>query len=87
MAKFVNDLRQVGGFRRVLRFLHHTNKPDRHDIAEIVLNVALNTFSNKPNAHCQFRGVCQGMKRTYLYMCYPLFQAQWDRCDQRNHQT
>jgi hypothetical protein len=32
--------------------------------------------------HCQFRGVCQGMKQTYLYLWYPLFQAQWDRCDQ-----
>ena len=35
--------------------------------------------------HCQFRGVGQGMKQTYLYMWYPLFQAQWDRCDHRNH--
>ena len=70
MAKFVNDLRQVGGF------LPHTNKPDRHDIVEIVLKVALNTINNKPSAHCQFREVGQGMKQTYLYMCYPLFQAQ-----------
>ena len=37
--------------------------------------------------HCQFRGVGQGMKQTILYLWYPLFQAQWDRCDQRNHQT
>ena len=37
--------------------------------------------------HCQFRGICQGMKQTYLYLCYPLFQAQWDRCNQGNHQT
>ena len=36
--------------------------------------------------HCQCRGVGQGMKQTYLYLCYPLFQAQWDRCDQQNHQ-
>jgi len=27
--------------------------------------------------HCQFRGVDQGMKQTYLYLWYPLFQAQW----------
>jgi hypothetical protein len=26
--------------------------------------------------------VCQGMKQTCLYLWYPLFQAQWDRCDQ-----
>jgi hypothetical protein len=25
--------------------------------------------------HCQFRGVGQGMKQTYLYVWYPLFQA------------
>jgi hypothetical protein len=38
-------------------------------------------------SHCQCRGVGQGMKQTYLFLWYPLFQAQWDRCDQRNHQT
>jgi hypothetical protein len=27
------------------------------------------------------------MKQTYLYMWYPLFRAQWDRCNQRNHQS
>ena len=37
--------------------------------------------------HCQFRGVGQGMKQTYLTLWYPLFQVQWDRCDKRNHQT
>ena len=37
--------------------------------------------------HCQLRSVGQGMKQIYLYLWYPLFQAQWDRCDQRNHQT
>ena len=26
-------------------------------------------------ADCQFRGVGQGMKQTYLYLWYPLFQA------------
>ena len=26
--------------------------------------------------HCQFRGVGQGMKQAYLYLWYPLFQAQ-----------
>jgi hypothetical protein len=52
-----------------------------------VLKVALNTINNKPNAHGQFLGVGQGIKQTYLYICYPLFQAEWDRYDQRNHQT
>ena len=37
--------------------------------------------------HCQFRGVGQGMKQTYMYLRYTLSQAQWERCDQRNHQT
>ena len=27
--------------------------------------------------YCQFRGVGQGMKLTYLYLWFPLFQAQW----------
>jgi hypothetical protein len=22
-----------------------------------------------------------------VYLWYPLFQAQWDRCDQQNHQS
>ena len=37
MIKFVNDLRQVGGFL--------PNKTDRHDIAEILLKVVLNTIT------------------------------------------
>jgi hypothetical protein len=37
--KFVRDLQQVGGF---LRF---PNKTDRHDIAEMLLKVALNTIN------------------------------------------
>jgi hypothetical protein len=36
--------------------------------------------------HCQFRCVGHVMKQTYLYVWHTLFQAQWDRCDQRNHQ-
>jgi hypothetical protein len=40
-----------------------------------------------PPSDCRFRGVGQDMKQTYLYLWYPLFQAQWDRCYQRNHQT
>ena len=37
--------------------------------------------------HCQFWGLCQDMKQTYLRLWYPLSKALWDRCDQRNHQT
>ena len=32
-------------------------------------------------------GVFQGMKHTLLHLRYPLFQAQWDSCDEHNHQT
>ena len=41
VIKFVSDLRQIGGFLRLLRF-PLTYKTDRHDITEILLNVALN---------------------------------------------
>ena len=41
VIKFVNDLRQVGGF---LLFTLPSNKTDSHDIAEILLKVALNTI-------------------------------------------
>jgi hypothetical protein len=43
VIKFVSDLRQVGGFHRVLRF-SSTNKTDRHDITDILLKVTLNTI-------------------------------------------
>ena len=44
VIKFVGDLRQVGGFFRVL-LISSTNKTDRHDITEILLKVALNTIN------------------------------------------
>ena len=40
-------------------------------------------FLTAPN--CLFRGVGQDMKQTYLYLWYPLFQVQYDRCDQQNY--
>ena len=43
VMKFVSDLRQVGGFLRVLRFPQQ-KKIDRHEIAEILLKVTLNTI-------------------------------------------
>ena len=42
--KFVSDLQQIGGFLRVLGFLHQ-KKTDRHDITEILLKVALHTIT------------------------------------------
>ena len=48
VINFVSDLWQVGGFLRVLQF--STNKTDLHDIAEILLKVALNiTNQTKPS--------------------------------------
>ena len=46
VIKFVSDLRQVGSFLRVLWF-YSTNKTDSHDIAEILLKVALSTIKKK----------------------------------------
>ena len=43
----VCDLWGVGGFLWVL-LVSSTNKTDRHDIAEIVLKVALNTITLTP---------------------------------------
>ena len=40
--KFVSDLQQVGGSSSGT-LVSSTNKTDRHDIAEILLKVALNT--------------------------------------------
>ena len=45
VIKFVSDLRQVGGFLRVLRFPPLIKKTDRHDIAEILLKVTLKTIT------------------------------------------
>jgi hypothetical protein len=44
VIKFVSDLQQVGGFLRVFLF-QPTNKTDRHDKSEILLNVVLNTIN------------------------------------------
>jgi hypothetical protein len=41
VIKFVNDLRQVGGFLGSTP-VSSTNKTDRHDMAKILLKVALN---------------------------------------------
>ena len=43
VIKFVSDLRQVGGFLSRGTPISSTNKTDRHDITEILLQVALNT--------------------------------------------
>jgi len=47
VIKFISDLRQVGGFPPYTP-VSSTNKTDRHDIAEILLKVALNTKTKQP---------------------------------------
>jgi hypothetical protein len=42
--QFVSDLRQVGGFYPGT-LVSSTNKTDRHNIAEILLKVVLNTIN------------------------------------------
>ena len=51
VIKFVSDLGQIGGFIRVLR-CPPPSKTDRHDIAEILLKVALNII--KPTYSWRF---------------------------------
>ena len=41
-----------------------TNKTDRHDIADILLKVALNTI--KPNQTIFFKGIQKQVIRTYI---------------------
>ena len=55
VINFVSDLRQVGGFLRVIRF-PPTNKIDHHDITEILSKVALNTIkpTNQSKLHFYF---------------------------------
>jgi hypothetical protein len=43
--KFISYLRQVGGFSSGTP-VSSTDKTDRHDIAEILLKVALNTYQS-----------------------------------------
>ena len=52
VIKFTNDMRQDSGFRTPVS---STNKTDHHDIAEILLKVAINTIiptpTNKSDHH------------------------------------
>ena len=45
VIKFVSDLWEVCDFLHVLTPIASTNKTDRHDIAEILLKVSLNTVN------------------------------------------
>jgi hypothetical protein len=56
-------------------------------ICRCCLNVATSKWKvhNGKIENISFRGVGQGMKQAYLYLWYPLFQVQCDRCDQQNY--
>jgi hypothetical protein len=58
LVNFVSDLRQVGGFIRVLRF-SFTNKIDRHDITEILLKVVWNTLTLTMTRVRSMRLICE----------------------------
>ena len=51
---------------------------------DILIGTTSSGISFLTVTHCLFRGVGQDMKQTYLYLWYPLFQVQCDRCDQHN---
>ena len=52
VIKFVSDLRQVDGFLADT-MVSSTNKTDLHDIAEILLKVALNTITLTLSKDCK----------------------------------
>ena len=54
IIKFVSDLRQVGGFLCMGTPVSSTNKTDRHNIAEILLKVALKTISLTLIVHSKY---------------------------------
>ena len=63
VIKFVSDLRQAGIFFPT-NPASSTNKTDRHDIAEMLMKVALNTINHTPCKHT----VMKRMSSYNLYM-------------------
>ena len=63
VIKFVSDLRQTGRWFSPDTPISSTNKTDRHDITEILLEVALNTKQEKQTSgfyyeiHFDFRKI------------------------------
>ena len=73
VIKFASDLRQVGGFLRVLRF-SSTKKTDSHDIAEILLKVALTT-TTKLQDLLSFFSIIKGKFVSLVTLVYEIFSA------------
>jgi hypothetical protein len=61
MIKFVNDLQQISGFLQILPFSPPI-KTYHHDIAEILLKVALNTIT------LTLLYICQSVSHKRSYM-------------------
>jgi hypothetical protein len=63
-----------------------------HNSTQLLAYLKCGKYTRETDGNCiiwfvmSTQGVGQGMKQTYLYLWYPLFQAQWDRCVQQNHQ-
>ena len=63
MIKFVSDWRQVGGFFMIA----FTNTTDRHNIAELLLKVALNTITQ--NLFLLLEGIMQEYRCHVVFLC------------------
>ena len=65
---FVSDLRQISGFLRGYPdLILSTNKPDRHDITELLLKVVLNTTTHLPLAGIFFFLLISDLHKPKLY--------------------
>jgi len=65
VLKFVSDLQQVSGFLRYSGLISSTNKTDLHNIAEILLKMALNTITLTPNPILLFNKMNCELMLTY----------------------
>ena len=55
MIKFVSDLREVTQWFSSDTLVFSSNKSDRHDIAEILMKVTLNTINLTPDYFTRFK--------------------------------
>ena len=72
VIKFVDDLPQVGGFLRVLQ-LPPPIKTDHHDIAEILVKVALSATKQTSKHMCMCMLIYHSQWHHYRYIIYPLY--------------
>ena len=72
VIKFVNDLRQVNGFLQIFR----------HDIAKILLKVALKTITL--NHNLPDKSYSLFLKIPAKWTCYTISRLIWNQADQQN---